>query len=95
MQGLLANRQIHHKQVGCKYALYAYCLCVYTCDCAAVFQETQTRKTNENDQHVVSPVDGKVVVIEEVYEPEYFKDKRLPSIYIHVTNQCARNKIRH
>ena len=26
---------------------------------------------------IVSPVDGKVVVIEEVYEPEYFKDKRL------------------
>jgi len=26
---------------------------------------------------VVAPVDGRVVVIEEVFEPEYFKDKRL------------------
>ena len=26
---------------------------------------------------ILSPVDGKVVIIEEVYEPEFFKDKRL------------------
>ena len=30
-----------------------------------------------NPDHVLSPVDGKVVVIEEVFEKEYFKDKRL------------------
>ena len=30
-----------------------------------------------NPEQVLSPVDGKVVVIEEVYEKEYFKDKRL------------------
>jgi|TARA_B100001094_G_scaffold314004_1_gene352426 phosphatidylserine decarboxylase len=30
-----------------------------------------------NSEQVLSPVDGKVVVIEEVYEKEYFKDKRL------------------
>ena len=30
-----------------------------------------------NPKQVLSPVDGKVVVIEEVYEKEYFKDKRL------------------
>lgn len=30
------------------------------------------------DEHlVIAPADGKVVVIEEVYEPEYFKDQRL------------------
>ncbi|WP_223033732.1 phosphatidylserine decarboxylase family protein [Hanstruepera marina] len=44
-----------------------------------------------NDSHVVSPVDGKVVVIEEVEEPEYFKDKRIQvsvfmsPINVHVT----------
>tara|TARA_R110000787_G_scaffold71771_1_gene159780 strand:+ start:32457 stop:33113 length:657 start_codon:yes stop_codon:yes gene_type:complete len=32
-------------------------------------------KLNENQ--ILSPVDGKVVVIEEVFEKEYFKDKRL------------------
>lgn len=30
-----------------------------------------------NSEQVLSPVDGKVVVIEEVYEKEYFKDMRL------------------
>lgn len=55
------------------------------------FFRNPSRKTNIGDNHVVSPVDGKVVVIEEVYEPEYFKDKRLQvSIFmsplnVHVT----------
>jgi phosphatidylserine decarboxylase len=30
-----------------------------------------------NDNQIIAPVDGKVVVIEEVFEAEYFKDKRL------------------
>ena len=30
-----------------------------------------------NAEQILAPVDGKVVVIEEVYEKEYFKDKRL------------------
>jgi phosphatidylserine decarboxylase len=44
-------------------------------------------------QNVMAPADGKVVVIEETYEPEYFKDKRLQiSIFmsplnVHV-NRC-------
>ncbi len=33
--------------------------------------------TSINPAHVISPADGKVVVIEEVEEPEYFKGKRL------------------
>jgi phosphatidylserine decarboxylase len=45
--------------------------------------------TNENQ--ILAPVDGKVVVIEEVYEGEYYKDKRLQisifmsPINVHVT----------
>nr|WP_315141209.1 phosphatidylserine decarboxylase family protein [uncultured Flavobacterium sp.] len=44
-----------------------------------------------DDNHILAPVDGKVVVIEEVYEGEYFKDKRLQisifmsPINVHVT----------
>jgi phosphatidylserine decarboxylase len=44
-----------------------------------------------NENHILAPVDGKVVVIEEVYEGEYFKDKRLQvsifmsPINVHVT----------
>jgi phosphatidylserine decarboxylase len=34
------------------------------------------RNTLINDNHVIAPADGKVVVIEEVEETEYFKDKR-------------------
>ena len=34
------------------------------------------RNTIINDHHVIAPADGKVVVIEEVEETEYFKDKR-------------------
>jgi len=55
------------------------------------FFRNPKRNTKISDNHVVSPVDGKVVVIEEVYEPEYFKDKRLQvSIFmsplnVHVT----------
>ena len=30
-----------------------------------------------NDGHIIAPADGKVVVIEEVNETEYFKDKRI------------------
>ncbi|MGB3181303.1 MAG: phosphatidylserine decarboxylase family protein [Cyclobacteriaceae bacterium] len=30
-----------------------------------------------NDKHVLAPADGKVVVIEEVEEPEYFNERRL------------------
>jgi len=40
-----------------------------------------------NDNHIIAPADGKVVVIEEVMETEYFKDKRLQvSIFMSPTN---------
>lgn len=44
-----------------------------------------------NENQILSPVDGKVVVIEEVFEPEYFKEKRIQvsifmsPINVHVT----------
>ena len=46
---------------------------------------------NCNENYILSPVDGKVVIIKEVYESEYFKDKRLQvsvfmsPINVHVT----------
>ena len=40
-----------------------------------------------NDQQVISPADGKVVVIEEIFDTEYFKDKRLQiSIFMSPAN---------
>ena len=41
------------------------------------FFRNPKRNTKINDDHVIAPADGKVVVIEEVEEPEYFKDKRI------------------
>ena len=41
------------------------------------FFRNPKRNYSPNNDQVLSPVDGKVVVIEEVFEPEYFKDKRL------------------
>ncbi len=55
------------------------------------FFRNPKRPTQLSDTTVVSPVDGKVVVIEEVMEKEYFKDKRLQvsifmsPINVHVT----------
>lgn len=55
------------------------------------FFRNPKRNTIQNDNHILSPVDGKVVVIEEVFEPEFFKNKRLQvSIFmsplnVHVT----------
>ena len=55
------------------------------------FFRNPKRHTIINDTHVIAPVDGKVVVIEEVFEKEYFKEKRIQvSIFmsplnVHVT----------
>lgn len=54
-----------------------------------------------NDNHIIAPVDGKVVVIEEVFEPEYFKDKRLQvsifmsPINVHVTRYPMNGTVKY
>ncbi len=40
------------------------------------FFRNPLRKTIINENHVIAPADGKVVVIEDVMEEEYFKDMR-------------------
>ncbi|MCH8535339.1 MAG: phosphatidylserine decarboxylase family protein, partial [Flavobacteriaceae bacterium] len=57
----------------------------------AQFFRNPKRGIKKSDDYVVSPVDGKVVAIEEVEEKEYFKDKRIQvsifmsPINVHVT----------
>jgi phosphatidylserine decarboxylase len=41
------------------------------------FFRNPKRNTPKNPDHIIAPADGKVVVVEEVEEPEYFKGKRL------------------
>ena len=63
------------------------------------FFRNPNRNSILNDQHLLAPVDGKVVIIEEVYEKEYFKDQRLQvSIFmsplnVHVTRYPMSGKI--
>lgn len=53
------------------------------------------------DHTIIAPVDGKVVVIEEVEEPEYFKDKRLQisifmsPINVHVTRYAMSGVVKY
>lgn len=55
------------------------------------FFRNPKRVVEAADHNIIAPVDGKVVVIEEVYEGEYFKDRRLQvsifmsPINVHVT----------
>ncbi|MGV6831211.1 MAG: phosphatidylserine decarboxylase family protein [bacterium] len=64
------------------------------------FFRNPNRNTILNEKQVIAPVDGKVVVIEEVEEPEYFKDKRLQvsifmsPINVHVTRYPVSGEIK-
>ena len=64
------------------------------------FFRNPKRKTELNDELIISPVDGKVVAIEKVYEKEYFKDERIQiSIFmsplnVHVTRYAASGSIK-
>ncbi|MDO5105738.1 phosphatidylserine decarboxylase family protein [Capnocytophaga sp.] len=63
------------------------------------FFRNPKRITQKNDNHVIAPVDGKIVVVEEVFEKEYFKDKRLQvsifmsPINVHVTRYALGGKV--
>ena len=63
------------------------------------FFRNPKRNIQLNDAQVMSPVDGKVVVIEEVHESEFFNDKRLQvsvfmsPINVHVTRYPIGGKI--
>jgi phosphatidylserine decarboxylase len=65
------------------------------------FFRNPKRNTPLNENHIIAPVDGKVVVIEEVYEPEYFKDQRLQvsifmsPINVHVTRYALSGFIKY
>ena len=65
------------------------------------FFRNPKRNTILNENHIIAPVDGKVVVIEEVYEAEYFKDQRLQvsifmsPINVHVTRYAFSGVIKY
>ncbi|MEH6659377.1 phosphatidylserine decarboxylase family protein [Leeuwenhoekiella marinoflava] len=63
------------------------------------FFRNPTRTANGTSDEIIAPVDGKVVVIEEVYEREYFKENRLQvsifmsPINVHVTRYPAAGEV--
>tara|TARA_B100000941_G_C28467926_1_gene534697 strand:+ start:469 stop:1131 length:663 start_codon:yes stop_codon:yes gene_type:complete len=63
------------------------------------FFRNPKRETVINKNCIISPVDGKVVAIEEVFEKEYFKDKRLQvsifmsPINVHVTRYVISGEV--
>jgi len=65
------------------------------------FFRNPKRPLEVNDYNIIAPVDGKVVVIEEVFEPEYFKDQRLQvsifmsPINVHVTRYATSGRVRY
>lgn len=65
------------------------------------FFRNPKRNTIQNDNQIIAPVDGKVVVIEEVEEPEFFKDKRIQvsifmsPINVHVTRYAMSGEIKY
>lgn len=65
------------------------------------FFRNPNRNISPLDNQIVAPVDGKVVVIEEVYEEEYFKDKRLmvsifmSPINVHVTRYAVSGLVKY
>ena len=65
------------------------------------FRNPNRSVDNIADHLILAPVDGKVVVIEEVYEPEYFKDKRLmvsifmSPINVHVTRYALNGIVKY
>ena len=65
------------------------------------FFRNPKRVTKINDDQIIAPVDGKVVVVEEVEEPEYFKGKRLQvsifmsPINVHVTRYALSGLVKY
>ena len=65
------------------------------------FFRNPVRNTIINKKHIISPVDGKIVNIEKVYEEEYFKEDRIQiSIFmsplnVHVTRYPMSGKVNY
>ena len=63
------------------------------------FFRNPTRKTIIDPNKIIAPVDGKVVIIKEVFEKEYFKRKKLQvsifmsPINVHVTRYAISGKV--
>lgn len=80
--------------------LLAVCLLLFYVIILQFFRNPK-RNTQLSDSAIIAPVDGKVVVIEEVFEKEYFNEKRIQvSIFmsplnVHVTRYPISGEIKY
>ena len=92
--------------IGCDYLIYigwlkmlVQIITLFFLVIVLQFFRNPDRELVVDDNVVFAPVDGKVVVIEEVFESEYFVDKRLQvsifmsPINVHVTRYCCSGRI--
>jgi len=81
-----------HKKILVSFLLLVFILILQ-------FFRNPKRKPKSKEHNILAPVDGKVVVIEEVFEKEYFKDKRIQvsvfmsPINVHVTRYPVSGKV--
>ncbi|SEP84234.1 phosphatidylserine decarboxylase family protein [Flavobacterium urocaniciphilum] len=89
---------LHDQKV---FRIVLQCILLFFLIMILQFFRNPTRIADNSDNHVLAPVDGKVVVIEEVFEPEYFKDKRLmvsifmSPINVHVTRYAVNGIVKY
>lgn len=80
---LLVQALVPQKSIGLILMAVSAIVFLFT----AMFFRHPSRLLNNHDKHFISPADGKVVVIEEVFEKEYFNEKRLQvSVFMSPTN---------
>jgi phosphatidylserine decarboxylase len=58
-------------------SIVGYALSVFILVIILQFFRNPKIEVTKNDKHIIAPADGKVVVIEETEETEYFKDRRI------------------
>jgi len=82
---LLALNHVFPQQTPIHYFLYILGLWFFLM--IVRFFRSPSRDTNKGEKLILAPADGKVVVIERTFEPEYFKDERIQvSIFMSATN---------
>ena len=92
---LLAEYQIDHFWMQKSVQILSVVILVLVLQ----FFRNPKRVTSINEKHIISPVDGKVVIVEEVYEKEYFKDKRvqvsifMSPVNVHVTRYAISGSV--
>src|SRR5690606_15676153 len=84
----LSNALVHYFVPGNAFVTWlVYILSFLLFVAVLQFFRNPTRHIVQDEQTVLCPADGKVVVIEEVEETEYFKDKRIQvSIFMSPVN---------